>query len=401
MTTSATAAPGPALGQDVRITVARSVEELEPIRPAWEALAGRHVTADPEHFLTVLHERSEALRPHVVLLESDGRPVALALCRIEDVRLPAKIGYREVVAPRLRALTLVYGGYLGDASEQTARRMLSELRDALRRGEADVLRLRMLELGSTLHALARTLPSQFCRGHLAQPSIHMQVAIPDSMDEFLRARSAKTRQNIRYYGKRLVAEYGDRLVLETFHDGSNLERLYRDTAQVAAKTYQHALEVSFVDTPLRRALTDLGIRRRWFRAYLLYLDGEPVAYWHGSSYRGVLGPGMTGYDPAYRNLRVGTYVLAQRIEEACADPELGLLDYGFGDAEYKRHLSDRSWLEEDVLVYAATWKGIRANVARTAVLGVAALARRVLRDKARVARLKRWWRDRLRSGRAE
>ena len=29
-----------------------------------------------------------------------------------------------------------------------------------------------------------------------------------------------------------------------------------------------------------------------------------------------------------------------------------LLDFGFGDAEYKRRFGDRSWYEEDVLIYA-------------------------------------------------
>jgi CelD/BcsL family acetyltransferase involved in cellulose biosynthesis len=378
------------------VTVARTVDELEPLRDAWELLRGRHVTAHPDHFLTVLREREEAVRPHVVLLERDGVPAALALGRIEDLRLPAKIGYREVVAPRLRALTIVYGGFLGETAEPVQRRMLEELRGALSEGEADLLRLRMLELGSPLHALASRMAPAPLRGHLGRPSVHLDAAIPDTFEEFLRARSAKTRQNIRYYGKRLVARYGDALRLETFHDGADLDRLYSDTGRVAATTYQQALEASFVDTPLRRALTELGIREGWFRAYLLYLEDQPVAYWHGSTYRGVHGPGVTGYDPAYRDLRVGTYVLARRLEDACDDPTVTVADFGFGDAEYKRHVADRSFLEEDVLVYAPSFRGIRANVSRTAVLGTAALGRRVLRDEGTVARVKRWWRDRLR-----
>jgi CelD/BcsL family acetyltransferase involved in cellulose biosynthesis len=381
---------------DLHVTVARSVEELEALAEAWELLRGRHVTAHPDHFLTVLRERPEAVRPHVVLLERDGAPAGLALGRIEDIRLPAKIGYREVVSPRLRALTIVYGGILGDMSEPTVDRLLAELRAALSRREADLLRLRMLELETPLHRAALRLGSRLTRGRLSEPSIHMQAAIPGSMDEFLAARSAKTRQNFRYYAKRLHARYGEGLRLERFHDGADLDRLYEDTSRVAAKTYQRALEASFVDTPLRRALTELAVQEGWFRAYVLYLDDEPVAYWHGSTYRGVHGPGVTGYDPAFRDLRVGTYVLAKRLEDACEDPEVTLADYGFGDAEYKRHVADRSWLEEDVLVYAPSLKGIRTNVSRTAVLGVATVARKTLRDDGRLARVKRWWRDRLR-----
>jgi CelD/BcsL family acetyltransferase involved in cellulose biosynthesis len=380
-----------------RVTTARSVEELGPLAEAWERLRGHEVTADREHFLTVLSLRPEAVRPHVVLLERDSEPVALAAARIEDVRLPAKIGYRTIVAPRLRTLTLVPGGLLGDTSEPVARRVLAELRRALADGDADVLRLRTLEVDSPLHRLARTVPPRLLREHVARPSVRWTVAIPDSFDEFLRARSKSMRSNIRYYGKRLETEYGDRLELRTFHDGSELERLYRDTAKVAPKTYQHALGSSFAEDPLRRALTELSVRRGWLRAYLLYIDEQPVAFWYGTAYRGVVHTGFTGYDPAYRDLSIGTYVLAKLIEEACEDPEITLLDHGFGDADYKRRLGDRSRLEEDVLVYAPAFKAIRENVSRTAVMGAARLARRALRDSTAVARVKRRWRDRLRS----
>jgi CelD/BcsL family acetyltransferase involved in cellulose biosynthesis len=380
-----------------RITTARSVEELDALAEIWDRMPGHEVTADREHFLTVLRLRPEAVRPHVVLLEREGEPVALAAGRIEDIRLPAKIGYRTIVSPRLRALTIVVGGFLGDTSEPVARRMLDELRSALARGEADVLRLRVLELETPLHRLARTVPRALVRDHSGKPSVHWTVTIPDSFDEFLRARSKTMRSNIRYYAKRIETEYEGRLALETFHDGSYLERLYRDTAVVAEKTYQHALGASFVDDPLRRALTELSVRRGWFRAYLLSIDGKPVAFWYGTAYRGSIHTGFTGYDPEYRDLSIGTYVLAKLIEEACADPEIVLLDHGFGDADYKRRLGDRSWLEEDVLVYAPTFKGVRSNLARTAVGGVASLARRALRDRGAVARVKRRWRDRLRS----
>jgi CelD/BcsL family acetyltransferase involved in cellulose biosynthesis len=381
-----------------RVTTARTLEELERLRPAWEQLSGYHLTADPEHFLTVLEHRPDAVRPHAVLLERHGRPFALALGRIEDTRLPARIGYREVAAPRVRVLILAYGGYLGDASEPTAQRMFDELRAPLARGEADVLRLRLLEVGSPLHRIARSVPFALQRERAASPTAHWQLAIPDSFDELLRSRSASVRRNISRYGKRLVAEYGDRLALEVFRDGSQLERLFRDTDRVADKTYQRALGVGFSDDALSRALIDVAVRRGCFRAYLLYVDRRPIAFWYGSVSKGVLHTGVTGYDPLYRDQRAGTYLLVRMLEDACADPAIDLVDYGFGDAEYKRNFGDRSWQEADVLVYAATLRGLRTNLLRTSVGGAAELARRALRKASAVARVKRAWRDRLRRG---
>ncbi len=228
------------------------------------------------------------------------------------------------------------------------------------------------------------------------PSVRWQVEIPDTFDEFLKARSKSTRRTSGTTENVSSPTTGTGLRLETFHDGTDLERLYRDTALVAAKTYQQALGASFEDTPLRRSLNELSIRRGWFRAYMLYIDESPAAFWFGTVYRSVVHTGFTGYDPKYRDLSIGTYVLARLIEDACADPAISLLDHGYGDADYKRRLADRSWLEEDVLVYAPSFKGIRTNVSRTAVLGAASVARRALRGRAAPARVKRWWRDRLR-----
>jgi CelD/BcsL family acetyltransferase involved in cellulose biosynthesis len=260
-----------------------------------------------------------------------------------------------------------------------------------------VLRFRLLEVGSPLHRLARTKPGSLRRERQSRPSIHWQASIPDSFDEFLRARSKSTRSNIRYYGNRVRNQFGDRARLETFHDGSDLERLQRDAALVAAKTYQHGLGASFEDNELQQALTALAARRGWLRAYVLYLDEDPVAFWLANAFDGVVYTGYTGYDPAHRDARLGTFVLARLIEDACADPGISHVDFGYGDADYKRQMADTSWLEEDVLVFGPSLKALRSNLGRTAVLGAGEVGRRLLAKGDAVARTKRWWRDRLRS----
>jgi CelD/BcsL family acetyltransferase involved in cellulose biosynthesis len=376
------------------VVVARSVEELEQLREPWDRLRGHHVTADPAHYRAVL-DATPGARPYAVLVDPGGSET-LALARVEEMTLPARLGYRTVFAPKLRALTLVYGGLLGETGEESSRAVLRELLGALARGEADVLRLRMVAVGSPLHALAHSEPGVLTRPRFARPSVHYQVAIPDVLDDFLAARSYKTRRNLRYYDRRLTSQLGDRLTLRTFDDPADLDRLFADTLVVSEKTYQHALGASFVDSPVQRAVFELGLRSGWLRAYVLYVDDRPIAFWHGSAYRGVLGPGMTGYDPAFHEVRAGSYVLVRRIEDACADPEISLLDWGFGDAEYKRSLSDRSWFEEDLLVFAPTWRGVRASVGRTGVLAAGELARRLQRNGKLAAAAKRRGRAGLR-----
>ena len=141
------------------------------------------------------------------------------------------------------------------------------------------------------------------------------------------------------------------------------------------------------------------MERGWFRAYVLYLDGEPIAFWHGHAYRGVFSTGVPGFDRAHAELRVGNYVLLKLIADLCADPEVRTLDYGFGDAEYKRRFGTRCRSEQDVHLFAGTFRGFRVNALRSGLTATAAGARKALARGDVLDRLKRGWRDRLARGR--
>ena len=87
-----------------RVVVARSFEELEPLRDAWERLQGRHFATDPDVFPSILTWQ-DAVRPHAIALERDGEVHTLVLARVEDIRLTTKVGYAAVYKPKVRALT--------------------------------------------------------------------------------------------------------------------------------------------------------------------------------------------------------------------------------------------------------------------------------------------------------
>jgi CelD/BcsL family acetyltransferase involved in cellulose biosynthesis len=381
------------------LRTARSWPELERFRDAWDALRGTQAATDPDVFPVAVDTDERALRPHAVLLERAGEPAALALARLEQLELTARIGYRAVYRPRVRALTLVYGGLLGRVDEPDAALLLGELRREVSEGEADLLRLRALEVGSPLHRVASSAGPRALRERASRPVAHWELDLPDSYDAFLQSLSKSTRDGAKRYVRKLEREYGDALALETFGDASESERLFRDAGAVATKTYQHGLGVAFAQDEGQRRLTRALMDRGWFRAWVLYLAGEPVAFWHGRAYRGVFSTGVPGFDPAHADLRVGNYVLLRLIADLCADPELHTLDYGFGDAEYKRRFGTRCRWEQDVHLYAPGARGLRINAVRSGVAAVGSGSRRLLERGGRLGRLKRGWRERLARGR--
>lgn len=382
-----------------RIVTATTIHEVRSLRGAWDALGPQDPNADLDYFLTVVQARDDVLEPHVMLAGDDGTPRGLLVGRLERLTVPARFGYKQVYAPRLRALTVVQGGLLTPNEDEVAEPLFDAVRAKLAAGAADVVRLRRLRVGSELHRLARSRVPWLTREHHSSPSARWRLELPDSLEEVLRAQSTRTRGNHRRYARKLEEEFGSRLSFRVYRDPAELPELVRESETVAVKTYHHGLRAGFGAHDPEGRLLALAAERGWLRAYLLSIDGAPVAFWHGLAYRGTFFTGPTGYDPALAQLRPGTYVLMKMIEDLCADDEVQAVDYGEGDAEYKRHFGSDSWLEEDVLVFAPTLRGVRVNLARAAILGAARAAERASSRVPQLRGAKRRWRARLASDR--
>jgi CelD/BcsL family acetyltransferase involved in cellulose biosynthesis len=372
--------------------VARSVDEVEHLREAWQSLAWGRVDADIDFYLTVLRARAGVVRPHVVVVERGGAIEAMAVARVEDVELTSSIGYRAVYRPSVRAITLVHGGISSGVPAAAVSTLFTELGAALTRAEADVLLLPSIRRDLPVHEAAATRDARLpCEQTEARP--HRRLRLPPSLDDVLNSKSSKTREGVTRYRKRLLKAHGDRLSIATLRGVEDADRVFRDLAAVASKTYQHGLGVAFAATEEQRALTLLGLERGWFRAYVLYLDAVPIAFWPGYVYASTFFIGTPGYDPAYAEHRVGQYLMMEMIDDLCRDGEVAYLDYGFGDAEYKRRFSDETWEEVDALLYAPTVRNRRIRVTRQAVSASVRTAKRMLGDE-RQARVKQAWRRR-------
>jgi Acetyltransferase (GNAT) domain len=376
----------------VEITTARAAEELDELRPVLRELPGERVDADPDFFLQVLSTRDRA-RPHVVAV-TRGDDRALFVGRIERTELRTTVGYRTVLKPSVQALTLAHGGFVDTTGGELAGAVFGELMAALRRGEADVIQLSALRVGSPLHSAASTA-SRFQRQPFAPVRVHRRLELPASYEEFLKSRSRSTRESVKRYTNRLLRDHGDELEIKLLREPADLDRIVRDLDEVASKTYQRGLGVAFDANERER--TALGLERGWFRVWVLYRQGQPIAFWPGWVYGGTLFIGTPGYDPAYGDYRVGQYLQMRMTEDLCADPEVGAVDYGFGDAEYKRRFGTESWEEQDVVIFRRSPRGLALNAARAGITGAVNAAKRLLGGE-RVGRLKRAWRRRLSSG---
>jgi hypothetical protein len=377
----------------MHVTVARTEAELDALRERWDELVPSTLDAHPDWLLALVAHRPETLRPHVVLIERPDRAPLMIVGRLERIPLESKIGYLTVAKPRVNCLFVGQGCVLGARDEADSRLVIDTLRGFLAAKEADLVALANVATDDPLYTLARTTPPWPCRDRSPHVEPRWTAAVPDSLDAFMQARSRKTAKNLKYYGNRLRKQHDVDVRLYTREE--DLETVRRDLETVARNTYQRGMGVGFTGDDVERELMRLGMRNDWFRAWVVYLDGAPVAFWHGYVTGGRFGTQSPGFDPEFAKLSVGIFALGQMLETLCADERVNLLDFGSGDAEYKRSYSDGSVEEATLMMFATRPRAIAINLLRTAVGAVARLARRVASETGAGQKLKRAWRDRL------
>jgi hypothetical protein len=353
------------------------------------------IDADPDFLDAISRVRPEVISPYTATLragDDEGSPVAMAVGRLETITVPCRIGYQRLPSPRLRTITIVDGGMIGDLDGDRAERLVRDLVAAVDRGEAEALAFHKLRIGSPAHdAVVRVgagLPRRRFRVDASRS--RWLLDLPDTLAAYRSSRSRSTRESLKRYEKKFERDFAGRFELRRFDRPGDLESILADMEPVAAKTYQRSLGVGFADNAEFRALIELGLRKRWFRAWVLYIDGGSVAFWFGFGYRGVFLIGSPGYDPALGDYRVGNYVHLRMIDDLCQDPTIRSVDYGSGDAEYKRRFGTTETEEQDVLVFGPGWRAIGIRLELDAAAGLNRLARRLVGGRLAETIKQRW-----------
>lgn len=371
------------------VTVARSVDDVLALRDLW--LDGPNIATGIDFFLTVVRERGRDARPHVVVVSEHGEVVALLVARMEQLPVRCRIGYWTVVQPTLKTIVVAHGGFVGDV--RAAPNAMESLRDSVSAREAEAIFIPSLRIDSPLHRAAADVRG-LRRQRGIQPSVHHALELPPSFEQFLAGRSAKSRGTLRRYAKRLETDFADSLRLERHGEPADIDETIHALREISAKSYQSGIGVGFEGTALERSLMRTTMEQGQFEAHVLYIADTPVAFWQGYVDGTVYRTGYTGFDPAYGEYRVGTYVLLRLIEACCENPAVSSIDFGVGAADYKERFGTTSWLDIDMFFYGPGLRPAMVAVARAVTSEanniLVALARRL----ESMRKLKRWWRRR-------
>jgi len=381
------------------IIVAKNFEEIEAIREIWEQMQCSEPcptpNADIDIYLSTVKPGSEDVRPCIILVKQNGEPRALLVGRCERHPLNIRLGYKTLFSPKLKCLSVVYGGILGRPYSNVYSLLIKEMSRMLRDREVDLVFMNHLRVDSDAYGVMTTKPGFLCRGWLPENEKHWSVSLPETMDELYMRYSPKNRSNLRRLIKRLEKAYPDRIKVVTYTKEDQVQKTVEVMAEISAKTYQSQLNSGFVDNEYTRDMLKLAAKRGWLRACVLFIEEEPAAFElalrYEKSYFGL----HTGFDPKWKRFRVGTVLFLNFLKSICGDPAAKSFDFGFGDAEYKRLYSDQCWREASVYIFAPRLYPIFINVLRSSTMAVDAGLRYIVNKIGAVGWIKRHWRDSL------
>jgi hypothetical protein len=376
----------------------RSLHDVEEIRRIW-ASWNCHPNSDIDFYLFLQESRPEILGAHAIVLYQDGHPEAMLVGRILREGFQLRLGYKTLLKPKVRLLSILWGGTLGNLSSENCDFLVHEVLRSLRSKEADVAVFNNVKVDSPIHNSALAVPGFLCRDYFPSRNIHRAMIVPGSVEDFHRGLSRKVRKNQKSQAQKLLKDYGGNVRVRSFSGIPELEQAIRDIEGVASKTYQRGLGVGFGDDNPTRQRLRLDAENGTLRMHILYVGEKACAFWIGSVYQRTFHSSYLGYDPGLGRYSPGMFLLMRVIEEYCTrekGDEIKEIDFGLGDSQYKEVLGNLHWEDATIYIFAPTLRGLRLNLMRIPLAFFDRIARRLLKNAGLFGRVRKLWRDHAR-----
>jgi len=382
-----------------RVSVVGGLENIALIQDEWRAMCERVQSGVPncnvDRFVATLEALAvNGVLPHVVLFHRNDELVCMLVGRTETRRVSWHAGYFTLKSPKLRCLDIVYGGVIARADDVESRaQVVKYLVGYLEAATVDHVMINHLNVEEPLSLMLKSALKGSVLAPKTESHWHLRFEA-GGWSANLAKFSKKHRYNIRRMHSKLSEHSGGDLEVRLYRRADQLSEFVGAAAGIARQTYQARLGAGFEDTALWRRVLETEAEKGRLRCHVLFSKGIPIAYQIGTVYGGRYNLECIGYVPAFREFSPGTVLLLQTFEEISADG-CSIVDYGFGDADYKRVYGTSSVNEAVFHLYG---RGVRAKISRRielVVMGCARWSSDGIAKTGSLRALKRLWRSHL------
>lgn len=378
-----------------QVRIISTVAEIEDIRLVWESLQASEsyptINADIDRQLSVM--QAFECTPLILMLEQNSQPRAIIIGRQQKLTIPVKLGYKTLIKPKLNGMVVVYGGVLGQPDEQLSSRFLQELAGILKQQKVDCIGFNHLPMETPFYRqIRREIPFLF-RNHFPVIDLHWRMHIPESTDAFFQKLSKKHRANLRRTIRNFEDQYQGEIQIKIFDKNTDIDRLSRDAETVSTQTYQHGLGAGFLQGPLTKSILEADCKQNRLLFSILYVKEQPLAFQWGTLLRDTYFMEKIGYDPRWTRQGIGNILFIKNLDMLCSEHAAKYIDFGFGDASYKKSYGDIQWNEASAYVFAPRAYPIFINLFCTVIIAINIFLKSILTKSGMANKLKREWRN--------
>jgi hypothetical protein len=244
----------------------------------------------------------------------------------------------------LRVGKLVGNRVLGSNSSESLASCLEEFGRMLTSGEVDQVFFEDIEVGSPLRTAIEgmRLPGVQAVSPSA-PQPHWWIRFPEPAEDYWKKFSSKTRYNLRSSAKKLLH------TVTCYKEDPSLflEKAHR----VSVESWQSKkLGLRIKNNPAERRYWERVASLGALRGYILEQGEQPLAFILGVQWGGCFVLEEIGYNSAHAKSSPGNVLHFRMLEDLISCDTPAVLDFGYGDNEYKRLFGNHQSMSGPVIL---------------------------------------------------
>lgn len=304
--------------------------------------AASSIVQHPDWLLFELESRGSAASLNLVIVRGEGARIvgyAPLLARQGTTRIA--LGARHVPIHHGHMLRLLGSGVVAAPHER--KNVEKTVAAALERDPTvRVVQIQETALPNDLSiALSQDRRKFTCVRSNLLDQLNWTIQPQASLATYLASLESKRRNDLTRRLRNVYKKLGETAQLRIFDTPEHIDDYCRLMNQVYARSWHAAALAIDWELPARRALFQQLVRGRQMIGHMLMLGTRPIAYVHGYRLGGRYVLDDTGYDEEFAQLGVGSALVFQSIQDLIERHPDELIDFGYGDNQYKRVLADR------------------------------------------------------------
>lgn len=181
------------------------------------------------------------------------------------------------------------------------------------------------------------------------------VDLSGTYEGYLSKFSAKSRSTLKRKIRKFAELSGGTIDWREFRTPAAMDEFFRLARGVSEETYQERLlDAGLPSSPAFLSSMRALAERDSVRAYLLFLQGKPLAYLYCPLQRSTLEYQYLGYVPSHAQLSPGTVLQSLALEALFKEGAHRVFDFTGGEGDHKRFFSTNSVRCADLLVLKRT-----------------------------------------------